>query len=259
MTFQLPIARKPALPIYLMVEDPRNTEVPIDYEPGRVIAWGRNGPSELSDDFVEACGPNDVVQVPLFQGECDYAGWGTSQPLPCYTENIAYLARLAPKVKAILIGNAGSELSFKHAYWDDPSRGPAHTSDCMVRFVEETAPLVTQYGGRPAYGPMDCDLMIDAICGGARARAAMDKVGAVQICFCGYKLFTGDPSPVPPETHLERSDGHVQPERPPYPIISQYFKQGNIWSGIGQAAGLEAGNDQVLAHYGATAGVLGYY
>ena len=163
------IDRPAAFPIYSFETGglSNDTCVPKDYEPGRNVLFGFvDNTTRLVDWSVEErLGSNDIVYVPLYKGEnpetvvaCD----GTQDKLDCYEENLRFLEAIAPKVKGVLVGNAGPELSFKHLALGSNRCSRKKIIDEMCKFVDETSDIILEAGGSPVYGPVDWDIAIDA-------------------------------------------------------------------------------------------------
>jgi len=238
------------LPVYLQICYPLATVAPRNYRPGRIFSPGLREHMLFSDAFVDTLGPQDIVYIPLYEGWSEEAGEGTSGPLPEYEQNLAWLNQIAPRVRGILVGNAGPELSFKHVYWG--GAGKLAIAERMIQFVEETAPLVLDAGGTPVYAPMDWDLVMDEACARSLFQEFMLKSEFLQIVFSALSLFTGDPASIPRRYP-------PLPERPPYPRMTEYFQRGRYWGGVGFLEGLLAGNAQVLKDHGCEAAVMGVF
>lgn len=258
-----------ALPVYKKIVYKLTEESPPkDYLPGRIVNSGHwidgHDPEFVEGDYmdlgvIEASGPNDIVNVALYAGHCERAGEGTSQPGRFYDHNFDILREIAPRVKAVLIGNAGPELAFKHFWWRDPSRGMVYASEKAAEFVREVGRLVIAAGGRPAFGTMDWDLGIDCYQAHGLLREAIIEVGAIQVCFCGWKLLTGEMHGAyygqvqPPEVGGFDENG----EWVDTPILHQYLEGTETVGGVGHWQGLRAGNDVLLKRAGFVAGSLG--
>lgn len=258
-----------ALPVYAKVVYRLTEDSPgPDCEPGRIIVnshwegWVDHNEgvgARLHPDLPDLLGPNDVVYVSLYQGTCERAGEGTRQRAAHFDYNVTQMARFAPKVKAILVGNAGSELSFKHAWWRDPRRGPQYASEKAAEFVRQTAAIIRDVGGRPAYGTMDWDLGLDCYQGGRLIREAIIAAGALQWCVCGWKLLTGEMNAgyyhqaTPPEG--PRPENRFTDED--MPILRQYLRGTETIGGVGHWQGLRNGNDARVLKAGFSAGSLG--
>lgn len=201
------------------------------------------------DELAEMLNPADVLWVPLYR--CGVNKRVETWPAPraeFYDEAIQLLQLLAPRVAAVIIGNMGPETCWFNR---DNSFCPT-----VLPFVRDTALLVRDYGGRPAYGTVDWDLLVDCYRGGSQMQEAMLEVDALQVCYCGYTLPAG--------THYDRSNSlHADQSRfilkhdTTRERLAAYLSPLDIWSGLNFVDGLRAGNDKALAELGFGAGLIG--
>ena len=184
------------LPMWKMIMSPlAGCSVPASYRPGRVLTRGHYAAPDpcsfdglLAENLSELVGPGDIVYIPLYKGDSGVPGAGTSDRLSCYDHNLGVMQQIAGNVHAILLGNQGTELSFKHKWWGDRAAGAAEASKHAVAFIRETAQLVISAGGRPCYGTIDWDLMVDCLRGEQLIRQAALDCGALQVCYCADQL-----------------------------------------------------------------------
>ena len=269
------IDRPAAFPIYSFTSDALKAEnhVPRDYEPGRVVDSGHREPvtCRIDPTLEERLGPNDIVFVPLYLGQdtgpnhnvcspCD----NTSFKAPAYDENMEFIRRVAPHVKAILVGNGGAELSFKHLWLREPFKPRMMMIDEMIRFVDETSGFIREAGGTPCYGPVDWDVAVDCYYGDGRYRDHCNSVGALQVVYCGFQLFSLGLDRLPTYAGVpHESDSYFwrtcpHREDPPWPVLSEYLAgYDHIMSGVEFLTGLRRGNDIVLAEHGFGYGLCG--
>lgn len=265
------IDRSAAMPVYSFVTDGLSspTSLPRDYEPGRNVLFGFiDTTTRMVDRSIEEkLGPNDIVYVPLYKGEyhnlvvpCD----GTHQKLDCYDHNMEFLVSIAPKVKAVLVGNAGPELSFKHLGFNPEGSTRQHMVDEMCRFVDETSEFIRAAGGTPAYGPVDWDIAMDAYFCGGQYRDHCNGKGVIQIVYCGYQLFGLGVDRLPEYPSVPHPSDHVfwpvcpKREEAPWPELTEYIRGYDyIVSGLEFITGFQRGNDIVLHEHGFDAGLCG--
>ena len=266
--------REAAFPVYSYVVDGLASQynVPTDYEPGRVIIAGHRDRStcRIDDTLEDRLGPNDIVYVPLYIGECMGPNNtevipcdNTSYKLGCYEENLRFLERIAPRVKGILVGNAGPELSFKHLWRGDLITPRITLIEEMISFVDETSEIIKNFGGTPCYGPVDWDVALDCYFCDSRYRDRCNEIGAINIIFCGFQLFgLGKERPrvpsVPHESDVFFWTICPRKEVEPWPVLTDYISgYDEIISGLEFLAGLRRGNDVSLAEHGFDAGLCG--
>lgn len=232
---------------------------------GRMVVPLRNGEEALSprpgqylaavghrEKFLEALGPEDVVSLPLYKGGVLEPGPYPPQPLEDYAEHLSLLREVAPRVRGIITGQHGPELSYKHLGW-----GPAQNIPRMVRFVHMTAPQIVAAGAQPFYGPIDWDLMHD-VYGGVKPSLYEEvaKHSGVMVCFTGFTLVPGCHMQENVVHFMGEQEARIQREDPGAERLREYLQAAECWSGVGGRAGLEAGNAERLAEFGFRGGIV---
>lgn len=202
------------------------------------------------DELLEALTDRDVVWAPLYQSNTNnrLESWPSSETSPHYAMAMDLLRAVAPRVQAVLIGQMGCELCWFHR---NNTFNPL-----VVNFVRDTAAIVHDAGGRPAYGTVDWDLLVDCYCGQSRMAEAMLRVNALQICYCGYTLAA--------DGWYDRGHG-LYADQAPFIArhdkgrekLSAYLHAVDIWSGVNFIDGLKGGNDKALQNLGFRAGMIG--
>jgi hypothetical protein len=259
------IDREPAFPMYAqIVYDIAVCPVPKDYEPGRIIITGHLDVGEvILDEFIDQyVGPNDIVRVPLYVGTCANGGIGTRDKARSYSANLRAMDRLAGRCKGVIIGNAHTELTFKHHYL----RGKS--SIAAAEFIQETSNLAKEHGGHKVwYGLVDFDAAIDCYYGNSVARNTVNDCGDALVTFCGYTMFGGHI----PEEEAHTDGYNVVPistqkqwlpssECDPWPVLSAYIAGANEWvTGVGFEEGLMHNNDIILQAHGFRFGTMGTF
>jgi hypothetical protein len=250
------LGREPALPLHHLVNDfPPKRKL----RGGRVIQCGIDQGRFAAGEWAASFGgyekllsvvtKDDVVYVPLWNG-CLHqkvrrvdAAWLADG----HEDLRAFIRDLAPRVGAVLLGNAGIELTF----WQ-----PEHNADGydrhlpeMLDFVGYCAALVREAGGRPAFGTVDWDIAFDCY-GGQELRQFMLQVDALQIIFCGYTLI--------PEGWCDREFDLYSRQLPflmererksPFIHLMRYLDGLDVWSGCNGKDGLLHQQDECLAKY----------
>ena len=194
-------------------------------------------------------GAEDVVHVPLFEGTLDKPGNWPAQPLPEYEKNLALLRELAPRVKGVITGNNGIELGYKHQRWQ---AGPDVKR--MVKFVELTAPLITETGGVPVYGPFDWETLFDAYTGAALAKRIRD-FGGWQIIFCGFTLVPGAYMAPADCIHFQGAQRREIERLGGDGRLRDYLAEFPVWTGVCGQRGMEL-NPPALEAFGFRAGIV---
>lgn len=248
--------REPAFPIWAQTQGwDYMLSIPDDFEPGRVVISGHyNDDLTLREDFIdEHVRPTDIVLIPLYEGDGSCGGPGTSAKLPCYGWNVDAMAGLADRCHGVLIGNAFSELTFKH-------RSGSRYDACVMaaQFVNETSELAKECGVKVYYGLMDFDAAIDCFTGKSMVRDAVVANGNALITFCGYTMFGGHIPASEPIMHIQdEATWCPNCERAPWTQLSAYISCAEWLTGVGGKSGLLAGNDVLLKEHGFTAGIMG--
>lgn len=293
------IGRKVRLPLYKFCGGP-DMVVPYsiiaDQEPdpqgnrylGRVIVdWCPEGVA--TEAQLANFGPTDVVQWPLYHGGPHPAtrGAGLGARLPAYDSNLALLAELCQRVPGIgiLLGNCGGELAYHHLLCAPDQRQREWCIEQDVRFIRETGRLVRAAGGRPFWGPMEREVLIDCYHGGGRMGRTVAEFGGAMIVFQEGGLFPRWTMiyGVPAGEDHKGSDGRIldvtdaegnvigevrhddlpqwrddygifvdrdHREPYPYPTLLAYFAEFEVWHCIGYSQHFLAGYDNLLAHHG---------
>lgn len=160
----------------------------------------------LSKTVLQNAGPEDIIYVPLYDGQDPTRALTVQERLPdhLYARNLEILQEIAPRVKAILLGNCGPEMCFmdydgERIVQEIRGRDTDHVwriVDGHRAFIEATAPMVLDAGGTPAYAPMPYEVMVDVYMTGrdrhgkkrnpAPIRQAIMDVGASFVQFLGF-------------------------------------------------------------------------
>jgi hypothetical protein len=201
------------------------------------------------DELLEALTDRDVLWVPLYQSHTNkrMETWPVGAP-DHYELAFDLLKLAAPRVAAIMIGNMGCELCWFHRSKTFCER--------VLPFVRDTALLVRDCGGRPAYGTVDWDILVDCYRGGGQMADVMREVDALQICYCGYTLAA--------DGHYDRAhnlyadqNGFIGRHDKDRGKLRAYLASVDAWSGMNFVSGLVAGNDRACADLGFRAGMIG--
>jgi hypothetical protein len=252
-------------PIYTVVWD-WASDHQREVQPGRIMFSGhfsRDAACRMHPDLAEDLLPTDIVFVPLYTGgperPCDAY---QNDRVPGYDDNLAWIGRNAARVKAIMIGNAGPELAYKHVWWRDPARGPQYASEKAAEFARNAAAQVVSAGGRLAVGTMDWDAALDCYRGGGLLAAELKRLGALQIICCGYN-WARMLMPKPYHDQVGYPEGYpeVYPDKAvtsdKCPRMREYLSSVETWSGVDSLDGLQAGNDKLLRGLGFVGGICG--
>ena len=260
--------REPAFPIHpccYSIEQTRTESM----LPGRIILSHYQPHTGVMDpEIIDLVGPHDVVFIPLYGGGPTSLRLGDrwlthdiDDRIGAYADNIEIMKEIAPRVRAILVGNAGPEMSFKESWRADEDR--IVISMRAAEFVKRTGDMILSFGGRPAYGTVDWDIAIDCYYGAEMLRLSCMSEGAIQIVFCGFHLFdllnpeTQDvPVPHPSDAMFWR----ICPTREEgdKPRLTDYLRRTpDIWTGLSTQRGLRRGFDTVLHSHGFDEGVMG--
>lgn len=203
------------------------------------------------DAFLAAVGPADVVYIPLLYSAINRPAWSwESNKCHDYPEFIGLLRDLAPRVAGILLGNMGAE------FVAHEGAGERFRPQDAIEFVERSAELVHDAGGRPWYGTVDWTLLLDWQFR-SPVREAMLRVDATQVCFCGYCLSPG--------CWWDRGSsyygGQVRRQEQvagsaPADEFCQYLAAAPVWSDVNGPTGIANGNAAELQRMGFCGGVL---
>lgn len=247
--------REPAFPIHAELLLDADIWFVRDYEGGRVLFTHSYFPDrEVRPEIVDGVQEGDLVWIPLYGGRgAEDVGrrWWTKSvetKLDAYEHNLSILREIAPKVRAIIFGNCGPEMTFdvKRQGWD-----PGQTEG-ICRFVRDTAALVESCGGRPAYATFMADVAWDAHFADGKLRDACNEIGAIQLCLQGKGVVNWHSGP----------DAGFRPNEHPDDVkrTKEYLHSVNdIWTGVEYAGGLRGGNDILLAEAGFDEGIMGPY
>ena len=205
------------------------------------------------DHFVECCGAGDVVWVPLYLcGVNRRVAWPEilGQKLPDYDRHLDLIKALAPRVKAVLIGNMGPELCGWSPNWP--------RSAMLLEFAKHHAELVHNAGGTPAFGTVDWDIIMDCYLQGGLLHDGMKALGALQVCFCGFTLSARCYLDEANKLHWGQRKAINEAEHgEPWMRMNQYIRSSEIISGIGGLRGFDELNDIHLRTLGFKGGVMG--
>lgn len=226
-------------PVYPLLWHPCRTHRSLETDPdGRVIGIEYCYDYQPSEpQFQEMVGPNDVVWIPLYKGTLEMAPSGEDVPRMEFEQNLQAIEDLAPKVRAILVGNANAEIHYevpRDQAWER-----------AIEFIEKHSALIRPYG-RPAFAPVFEILMHDCYMGGGKLRDLINANDALVLSFNGCGWLFEKKYPKIPELH-------------PYPQLVEYLKTMPVWSGVGLQRGLDAGSDRVLKMMGISAGFMGTF
>ena len=259
--------REVEFPIFPCAYNVNDAKALRGYEPGKIIlSHYRMKDGFVFPSIIEDSQEGDIVFVPLYGGPGStvlpdrWLAHDTSLKLPEYENNISIIKELAPRVKGILVGNAGPEMSFKEKW--DPSLPHKTMSEWMCEFVKETSDIIGEAGGTPVYGTVDWDIAIDCYFGDGMLKDLANNIGAIQICFCGFQLFNirlnGHSKSVPSPSDQVFWIKCPKNESSPWPELTSYLRETNqIWSGVDTIIGLSRGFDITLKEHGFDAGVMG--
>jgi len=203
------------------------------------------------DSFVGACGPDDIVSVPLLRCATDIPAWDFDESRCAdYKAHVEIIKEIAPYVKGIMLGNMGPELV-------------AHSGGGVYEHVKEAAVLAVKFakiveraGGIPYFGTVDWSLLVDCYNGG-HLRDIIRAIGAIQICFCGYSLHPNaffDKGLVLHKGQVSRQ--MWQEGEAPGPRFCDYIHSVPMWSDLNWMDGYEAGNDKLLKEMGFVRGCV---
>ena len=230
------------IPVHPLLWHPVRTRIDKDRAPsGRLVGVEYTYDYQPSEtEFQDALGTNDVVWVPLFDGTIANPAQDSSRKLNEYERNVRAISEIAPRIHAILVGNANAEILFK-------GRPKEECHRLAITFIQTHAAFMA-FHGRPAFAPVFDLLVYDCYQGGGELRDLINSTKALLISFAGASwLFD------PVDTHP------LIPEERPYPQLIQYLASMECWSGVGTLRGLEKGSGAVLKSSGYLTGFAGWY
>ena len=205
---------------------------------GRVIGVEYSYDYQPSEpEFQSELAPNDVVLIPLYKGTIDQTPSKNDTPRKEYNDNLKAIETIAPRVQAILVGNANAEICY------DCNLRTNHRR--CLQFVENHGSIISPHG-RPAFAPVFDILVFDCYEGKGRLRDLLNKMDALVLSFAGSWWLFENPKPCIPEPS-------------PMGMLAEYIASMTAWSGVGLRKGLEAGSGQVLHSMGFRAGFMGYF
>lgn len=227
-------------PVYPLLWHPVRTRLDALRTPaGRVVGVEYTYDYQPSEEaFQRALGYNDVVWIPVYKGTLYNPSQTTEDRLPEYDKNERAISEIAPKVRAILIGNANAEIRYN-------AQTPEEEYEKCLEFVEMHCKFVRQYG-RPAFAPIFEILVHDCYKGGGRLRDLFQRYDALLMSFAGCSW-------------LFEQERPWIPEERPFPQLAEYLGSVESWSGVGKLQGLAKGSGEVLKASGYSAGFAGWY
>jgi len=257
-TYTFDVERELAFPVHPFITDAN----PPQSEQGRLVMMGPEGDQLaqgewlglLGENAIANLGPQDVVWIPLYACHVHRVSDWPAPKLADYDRHIDLIKELAPRVGAILVGNMGPEMCWWAKSVTEPLLGLR--ARMGAEFIRHHNDLITGFGGRPAYGSVDWDLLCD--CYEERLlQAAIKEANALQVCFCGFTMVR--------ECKVDRTQYLFQRQLswlgrhddfPPGRLM-EYLNETEVWSGVNLVPGLQAENDTHLAAYGFAAGICG--
>ena len=269
---------------YSVIEDQPYNRHGNRYE-GRVVVDALAAEGKVPDEYYTHVGPTDVLQFPLYHGGPHpfTRGAGTCAKLPNYRSNLAAMNDIAPQVEGIILGNCGAELAYHHLiqFGEAGQEYRDYANRLAVEFVKETGDLVREAGGRPFWGPMDRDILMDCYECDWRMGRAVQEAGGVMIvfaedaifpkwcCIYGAPAYDGDPAYFAstgdefsdPNEHAreyvpgggDECGSFVSWERRepyPYRTFIDYCREFEVWFCIGYDWHFKRGYDKLLQLHG---------
>jgi hypothetical protein len=230
------------IPVHPLLWHPVRTRIDADRAPtGRVIGVEYTYDYQPSDPaFQKALGPRDVVWIPLFDGTIPNPAQEFKRRLPEYDANVRAIAEIAPRVNAVLCGNANAEIRFAGC-----TRQEEHAK-CMT-FIETHSKFISEFG-RPCFAPVFEILVHDCYAAEGVLRDLLVEHQALTLSFAGCSWL------------FEQEGNHPRiPEPKPYPTLQAYLQSLDAWSGVGKMQGLRAGSAATLREMGFAAGFVGWF
>ena len=256
------LPRKAALPLYSFTEEadiePWEEQEPDEHGnawAGRVLHCGSATYHGLMPgNVIENVGPNDVVCLALYKQT--YAI--PPQRLDNWDARLEVLMEVAPRAKAVLMGNQNAEVTWEPKFMV----GEVDAEQCcrkVAAFIRETAELVRDCGGRPAFGVENFDMLMDAYrFQGEFILAALKEWDALQVAFMAHHLL----SDMRALTWHDRVDKRVPRELwdpPEWQTFRDYTREGGFWGSCEYRPNVFAGLDFEVAECGFQAGVTGWW
>jgi hypothetical protein len=192
-------------------------------------------PSE--EPFQEALGQNDVVWIPLYLGTINDPAVRKDEKRQENAANWKAISAIAPKVRAVLVGNANAEIHYELE--------PKEEFERCLTFVEQHGDRIRPFG-RPAFAPIMENLVYDAFHGGGKLRELLLSMDALVLSYAGSEWF------------FEKERPRI-PEPRPFPTMRAYLSELEAWTGVGLQRGLDNGSGRVLKDAGYSAGFMGYF
>jgi len=231
-----------SLPVYPLLWHPVRTRIDQSRAPdGRIVGVEYTYDYQPSEpDFQAALGPNDVVWVPLFDGTVDDPAQDSTRRREEYEKNVRAISEIAPRVRAVLTGNANAEILFRGCPIEERHQ------KCLT-FIQSHAAFLAHHG-RPAFSPVFELFVFDCYRAGGELRDLINASNALVLSFAGCSWLVEHEGPHP-----------YIPEDPPYPRLAEYLASMEAWSGVGTLRGLANGSADVLKASGYSAGFAGWY
>ena len=259
--------RRPAFPMTMFIGLTEVLPLPIPPQPRLLVLVHHSAyfPGNMwldrlggFDHFVECCGPQDIVWVPLYVCGVDrrIAWRGSDTPrMPAYDTHLELIRALAPRVKGIILGQMGPEL----CAW-----GPGFgRSEMLADFARHHAQIVRDAGGTPVFGTVDWDMLYDCYQHKSLLHDTMLELRAIQVCFCGFTICEAATYDMthPQFAHqqnLINNQEHGWPHMRIREYIQSLTREGvEVISGVSGIAGYDAHNDIHLRAMGFSGGLIG--
>ena len=219
------------------------------FKPGEYLK-AANGREHLESILTE----DDILYVPLFVGETYMPADWPPKKMADFDEHMDLIATVGPRIKAVLTGNQGPELSYRKE-----GRSPVENTALCGKFIRHVDNLFELLGVRTAVGPMDRDIAQDCYLGGHRHMQQMlIACEAIAFCFCGFTLvpgmyFDNEGEEIPESVKLIAEWGRGKSAD----MLRKYLSGDGavFWGDIYEDGGLEHDNDKLMAEAGFKAGV----
>lgn len=253
------------LPLYLCCSTELSLWRSLDYEPGRVLIHtsGMDTTPEGTDvghlrsDLDEFVCTQDVLFVQLYEGTQYREGPWPFAPTLGFDHNCEVLREVAPQVQAVLVGNRLAETGDVQGIGDQRD-GPAElASERCCQRVYEAGALIKSLGGRPAFGIVDYQGLMDCYrMPGQPLRQALADVNALVIFFLAFKCWP-KMKPLYDDDRQELFVPKKLLDGPPYRLWQDWVGSLDCWGGVDYMQGLHLHNDLRLHEAGYKAGVIG--